>query len=391
MNSSDYSKIYKASLLTDVMPFWLAHSRDEKGGYFTCLDRQGKVFDTDKFIWLQGRQVWMLSTLYNQVERRPEWLEFAQHGADFLLKNGRDETGNFYFALNREGRPLVQPYNIFSDCFAAMGLGALYSATNEDQYGEIARQTFLNIIARRDNTKGKYNKQYPGTRDLKGFSLPMILSNLSVELEHILDRQLVETLIDEVIHEVMNVFYQPDSGLILENVYADGSFSDSFDGRLVNPGHVLEAMWFMMDLAVRRNDPELIAKAVAIALRALDFGWDTEHGGILYFKDIKGHPTQQLEWDQKLWWVHIEAMICMAKAWLLTDNTQCRDWFNTLHEYTYRHFSDPEYGEWFGYLNRRGEVLLPLKGGKWKGCFHVPRGLLQLGDTMDAISAKRSR
>jgi len=26
---------------------------------------------------------------------------------------------------------------------------------------------------------------------------------------------------------------------------------------------------------------------------------------------------------------------------------------------------------------RRGEVLLPLKGGKWKGCFHVPRGLFQ--------------
>lgn len=390
MDSNDYSRIYKSSLLDDVMPFWLAHSKDERGGYFTCLDRSGNVFDTDKFMWLQGRQIWMLSTLYNKVEPRGEWLDFAKHGADFLLKHGMDAEGNFYFSLNREGEPLVQPYNIFSDCFAALGLGALYTATQTDEYAEMARKTFLNIIKRRDNTKGKYNKLYPGTRDLKGFSLPMILSNLSVELEHILDRQLVDQLIEDVIHEVMEVFYQEDSGLILENVYLNGSFCDSFEGRLVNPGHVLEAMWFIMDLAVRKNDQKLINKAVAIALQALDFGWDTEFGGILYFKDIKGHPPQQLEWDQKLWWVHIEAMICMAKAWHLTGNTQCKAWFEKLHTYTYDHFSDPDHGEWFGYLNRRGEVLLPLKGGKWKGCFHVPRGLLQLWKTMDAIVEKQT-
>lgn len=386
MDSRNYIEIYKRNLLDDVMPFWMKYSKDELGGYFTCLDREGRVFDTDKFMWLQGRQIWTLATLYNRVENREEWLDFAIHGADFILKNGRDAEGNFYFSLSREGKPLVQPYNIFSDCFAALGLGALYTATKTDQYAEIARATFMNIIRRRDNTKGKYNKLYPGTRDLKGFSLPMILCNLSVEMEHLLDKQLVESLIEEVIHEVMDVFYQADSGLILENVFADGSFCDSFEGRLVNPGHVLEAMWFVMDLAVRRNDSKLIDKAIEIALRTLDFGWDTEFGGILYFKDIKGHPLQQLEWDQKLWWVHVEALVCMAKAWQLTDNERCKAWFQKLHTYTYDHFSDPTYGEWYGYLNRRGEVLLPSKGGKWKGCFHVPRGLLQLWKTFEAIS-----
>lgn len=45
--------------------------------------------------------------------------------------------------------------------------------------------------------------------------------------------------------------------------------------------------------------------------------------------------------------------------------------------YTWQHFPDSLSGlEWFGYLNRQGEILLPLKGGKWKGCFHLPRGLL---------------
>lgn len=371
--------------MQQVLPFWMKNSRDEvHGGYFTCLDRAGDVYDTDKFIWLQGRQLWMFSMLYNNVEQREDWLEMALHGADFLQKNGRDQEGNWYFSLNREGKPLVQPYNIFSDCFAAMGFGALYKATKKDEHAEIARKTFENILGRSNNTKGQYNKIYPGTRDLKGFSLPMILSNLSLEIEHILDKSIVDNLISEVIHEVLDVFYNKEIGLALENVYADGSFCDSFEGRTVNPGHNLEAMWFLMDLGVRLNDQHLINKAVKISLDVLDYGWDKEFGGILYFMDVKGHPPQQLEWDQKLWWVHVEALVCMAKAYQLTGNEACQKWFVKLHEYTWNRFRDQQLGgEWFGYLNRRGEVLLPLKGGKWKGCFHVPRSLHQIATTLE--------
>ncbi|MGV3704393.1 MAG: AGE family epimerase/isomerase [Arcticibacter sp.] len=378
------SEIYREELLGNVIPFWMKHSKDEThGGYFTCLGRDGKVFDTDKFMWLQGREVWMFATLYNKLEAKQEWLDMALHGADFMKKYGRDSEGNWYFSLNQQGKPLVQPYNIFSDCFATMGFGALYEATKKDEFGEIAKQTFENILRRRNNTKGAYNKIYPGTRDLRNFSLPMILSNLSIELEHLLDKSLVEGLIQDVINEVMNVFYQPESGIIYENVNLDGSFSDSFEGRLLNPGHTIEAMWFMMDLGVRLNDQALINKSIDIALKALEYGWDEQYGGIFYFLDCKGNPPQQLEWDQKLWWVHVEALVCMAKAWSLTGNEAAKEWFLKLHDYTWNHFKDPEHGEWFGYLNRRGEVLLNLKGGKWKGCFHVPRALFQVYKTLE--------
>nr|WP_256012451.1 AGE family epimerase/isomerase [Pedobacter xinjiangensis] len=379
-----YSELYKEELLGNIIPFWMKHSKDNVGGgYFTCLDQHGKVFDKDKFIWLQGRQVWMFSMLYNNVEARQEWLEMAEHGADFLKKYGRDAEGNWYFSLDQHGKPLIQPYNIFSDCFASMGFAALYKANSKDEYADIAKNTFENIINRRNNTKGKYNKIYPGTRDLKNFSLPMILSNLSLELEHILDPKLVNTLIEDVIHEVMEVFYQPESGLILENVYQDGTFADCFEGRLVNPGHVIEAMWFIMDLGIRIKSQPLIDKTIEIALNAIEYGWDKDFGGILYFKDIKGYPPQQLEWDQKLWWVHVEALVCMAKAYHVSGNERCKIWFEKLHEYTWKHFRDAEYGEWFGYLNRKGEVLLPLKGGKWKGCFHIPRALYQVWKTLE--------
>ncbi len=386
MDYKSSAALYKNELLRNVIPFWENHSKDEQyGGYFTCLNREGKVFDTDKFIWLQAREVWMFSTLFNKVEQKQQWLNMAFHGAKFLQKFGHDGNLNWYFSLTRDGKPLVQPYNIFSDCFATMAFGQLYKATGDEEFGQMAKNTFGNILKRSDNPKGKYNKLVPGTRPLKGFSLPMILCNLSLEMEHLLPEQLVEGIIQKVVHEVLEVFYQPDSGLILENVKPDGSFSDSFEGRLLNPGHGIEAMWFIMDLSVRLKRPDLAEKAVEIVLRTLEHSWDNKYGGIFYFLDVKGNPPQQLEWDQKLWWVHIETLISLIKGYALTGNEKCLNWFEKVHNYSWLHFADPEHGEWFGYLNRRGEVLLPLKGGKWKGCFHVPRGLFQVWKTLETL------
>jgi len=382
---------YRTELFENVIPFWLNHSQDMKhGGYFTCLDRQGNVFDTDKFIWLQARQVWLFSMLYNKVEKRQEWLECAIQGAEFLKKHGHDGKFNWYFSLTREGKPLVEPHNIFSYTFATMAFGQLNLATGNQEYADIAKRTFDIILSRQDNPKGKWDKSFPGTRSLKGFSLPMILCNLSMEIEHLLDESFLEQIMDACIHEVMEVFRRTElGGLIVENVNSDGSLSDTFDGRLINPGHAIEAMWFIMDLGVRLNRPGLIEKAVETTLKMVEYGWDKEYGGIFYFLDRKEFPPQQLEWDQKLWWVHIETLISLLKGYQLTGSQECLDWFEKVHEYTWNHFKDPEYPEWWGYLNRRGEVLLDLKGGKWKGCFHVPRGLYQCWKILETINAKQ--
>ena len=386
------ASLYKNTLLQDVIPFWEKYSLDrDYGGYFTCLDREGKVYDTDKFIWLQNRQLWTFSLLYNQVEKRENWLEIAQLGADFLAKNGRDTEGNWYFSLNREGNPLVQPYNIFSDCFAAMAFSQYAIASGLESAKEIALQAYNNVLRRQDNPKGKYNKVYPGTRNLKTLAVPMILANLSLEMDWLLQSDLLESILDSTIQEVMGDFVDRDTGLVYENVTPEGKHLDCFAGRLINPGHTIEAMWFMMDIVQRRlkkdeetretrrqgrqDNEDLINLAIDIVLNTLEFGWDKEYGGIYYFLDIKGHPPEQLEWNQKLWWVHLETLVALIMGYKLTGREECWQWYQKVHDYTWKHFSDPQYGEWWGYCDRRGEVLLNLKGGKWKGCFHVPRAL----------------
>lgn len=374
--ASQLARQYRLALLDDVLPFWQRHSLDRvNGGYFTCLDRQGNVFDTDKFVWLQCRQVWTFSMLYNKLESRPEWLDVARLGADFLLKHGMDEGGNWYFCLDQTGRPLVAPYNIFSDCFATMALAQYSKAAGDERARNVALDTYRNIWRRKDNPKGVYSKAMPGARPLRSLALPMILSNLSLELEDVLDKGQVARDVRQVVDEVMNVFLDGGRGVLFENVAPDGSHVDSFEGRLLNPGHGIEAMWFMMDIGQRLGDKDLIDRAVDTVLSTLDLAWDKQHGGILYFMDALGKPPQQLEWDQKLWWVHLETLVALLMGYNLTGRQACWEWFERVHQYSFGHFADPNYGEWFGYLNRRGEVLLELKGGKWKGCFHVPRAL----------------
>jgi N-acylglucosamine 2-epimerase len=376
LSPADLTHQYRDALLGDVLPFWEKHSLDrEYGGFFTCLARDGSVFDTDKFLWLQARQVWLFSMLYNRMEKRDTWLEVARHGAEFLRRHGMDAEGNWYFSLARDGRPLVQPYNIFSDCFAAMAFSQFALAAGDEDARQIADRTYRNILRRRENPKGKYAKAVPDSRPMISLALPMILANLTLELDWLLDAGTYDQAVAACREEVFSRFLDERRQVLHEQVAPDGSHVDCFEGRLLNPGHGIEAMWFMMDIAERRNDRPLMEQAVEVVLRTLDLGWDQQQGGIYYFLDAQGHPPQQLEWDQKLWWVHVETLVALLKGYRLTGRPACWDWYERVHAYTWQHFPDPEYGEWFGYLKRGGEVLLPLKGGKWKGCFHVPRGL----------------
>lgn len=370
------SQTYLSALLQDVIPFWERFSPDrEAGGYLTCLDRQGRVYDTDKFMWLQGRQVWMFSKLYNVLEKRPAWLDLARHGVDFMRRHGRDSEGNWYFSLNRQGTPLIQPYNIFSDCFAAMAFSQYALASGDDEARSIARQTLDHILQRQANPKGRYNKSFPGTRPLTSLVLPMILCNLVLEMEWMLDTATLDQILDSSLAVILGKCLDRKRLLLHEAVNPDGSPADCFEGRMISPGHGIEAAWFVMDIAARRGDKVLINQCIDIALSLLQYGWDPVHGGLFYFRDCENRPQDRLDWDQKLWWVHLESLVAFSKGYALTGRSDCAEAFARIHAYAWARFPDPQYGEWFGYLNRQGEVLVDAKGGKWKGCFHVPRAL----------------
>jgi N-acylglucosamine 2-epimerase len=381
-----YRDLYKKNLLEDVIPFWEQYSLDgEQGGYFTCLDRTGQIYDTDKFTWLQARQVWTFSMLYNRVEKKERWLSIAESGIRFLRKHGRDSNGNFYFSLTREGKPLTHAFNIYADCFAALAFGEYAKASGDEASFEISKKTFQQFLLRKDNPKGKFEKT-TGLRPMRSFGLPMMTAYLTYELEGIVESDEREAIFEHCIDQIFEIHYNPETRIIHEYVASDGQFIDTHEGRLINPGHGIEAMWFLMDIAEKLGRPALMERAIEVCLEILEYGWDKEYGGIFYFMDAENAPLQQLEWDQKLWWVHQEALIALSRAYLHTGRKDIWAWFEKVHQYAWQHFPDPENGEWFGYLNRAGKPHLSLKGGKWKGCFHTPRALYECWQNFEKLT-----
>ncbi len=393
MNSNLHSVVtrYENELLNSVIPFWEKHCPDlEEGGYFTCLDRDGSVYDTTKYMWMQWRIVYMFSTLYQTEYRKDNWLDIALQGYDFLTKNGKSDDGSYYFALNRRGEPAVAPYNIYSDCFAAMGAAALYKTTGNEAYAVETRSAMNSYIKRIDNPKGCWEKGMSGQPKRLALGHYMILANLCCVMKECLESDEYDSQAERAVDTVMDKFWNPELKVIFENVCPDGSFDlASCTGRDLNPGHGLESMWFILNYAEQNQREDLIERACEMILGNLEFGWDKEYGGIYYFMDALGKPHLELQHDMKLWWVHNEATLACLYAWRLSGKEIFRDWFEKIDAWTWQHFPDPEYGEWFGYLNRRGEATHFLKGGKWKTFFHLPRGLFIAIDQMKKIQTKK--
>ena len=380
MDWTPFIQRYEDELLKNVIPFWQEHCIDrECGGFFSCLDRDGSVYDPNKYMWMQWRIVYMFATLYSSEygKGREDWLQIARDGYDFLVAHGRLDDGSYCFQLNRKGEPAMGPFSIFSDCFAAMGAAALFRATGEEMYKHEAESAMTSYIRRIPNPKGKYEKSLPGKERYLSHGSYMILANLGCEMRDCLDTDRYDAECRQAINTVMDKFFHPGLRVIFENVRPDGSFDlDSSEGRFLNPGHGLESMWFVMRYGETHGDRKLIRRAADYTDAQFRFGSDPEFGGIFYFMDALGKPSPELQHDMKLWWPHNEATIAALYAYRLTGEPRFLDRFLEIDAYSFSHFRDPLYGEWFGYLNRRGEPTHLLKGGKWKTFFHLPRCLL---------------
>ncbi len=377
MDFKPYIARYENELVNNVIPFWENHCVDtEFGGYFTNLDRDGSVYDTEKYMWMQWRIVYMFATLYMSRFKKDNFLDIAKQGFDFLTKHGKSEDGTYYFALNRKGEPTMAPSNIFSDCFAAMGAAAMYKATGEKIYFDEANNAMKNYIRRMDNPKGKWEKSMPAKAKRLSHGHFMILANLGYVMKDCLGTTEYDADSRRAVDTVMEKFWNEDLQVLFENVNPDGTFDlESCDGRLINPGHGLESMWFVMNYAESCGDKAMIAKAAKIVKALLEFGTDKTYGGIYYFMDVLGRPHLELQHDMKLWWPHNEATLATLYAYRLTGEEYYLDKFKEIDQYSWEHFKDREYPEWFAYLNRRGEPTHLLKGGKWKTFFHLPRCL----------------
>lgn len=366
--------------------FWLKNGMDSvHGGVYTCLDRTGKIFSTDKSVWMQGRCGWIFAFLCSRYGVKPEWLAASKSCLDFMEKYciNRGAGDRMYFTVTEDGQPLRQRRYCFSEAFYAMANAEYYGVTGEKECLDRARRAYdlyWELNHGMADPTGLGPKTIPETRTGRSFGIPMIYLNVTsvlmrVDPEH---RKLYEERAKSCVDDIFAYHVHPELKCVLENVGPNGEARLNYtEGRIVNPGHDIEGVWFLLEQAARTNDPSLVEKAETIFNWAITAGWDKEYGGLLYFVDCLGNPPEAYEHDMKLWWPHDEILIASLMLYRDTGKQEYLDWFYKTLDYSKAHFSDPEYGEWYGYLRRDGKPTEPAcKGSTFKGPFHLPRMLI---------------
>ena len=384
MNWNEYlkgwSQKYRDDLVNDIMPFWLKNGLDRiNGGVYTCVDRDGSLIDSTKSVWFQGRFAFVCSFAYNTIEKNPEWLAAAKSTIDFIEAHCFDTDGRMYFEVMADGTPLRKRRYVFSESFAAIAMAEYAKASGDMSYAEKALNLFKDIrkfVA----TPGYMEPKYLPTMQAKGHSLVMILINTASRIRNVISDPVLDQQINESI-ESLKDFMKPEFEALLEMVGTNGEFIDTINGRLINPGHCIETAWFLLEEAKHRGwDKELTAQAIQILDWSWEWGWDKQYGGIINFRDCRNLPPQDYSQDMKFWWPQTEAIIATLYAYEATGDDKYLIWHKQISEWTYAHFPDSEYGEWYGYLHRDGTVAQPAKGNIFKGPFHIPRMMIKSFD-----------
>ena len=382
MNVKEYiqswADSYKKDLTENIMPFWMEHGWDrENGGVYTCVNRDGSLMDSTKSVWFQGRFAFICAFAYNNVEKNQMWLDAAKSTLEFIEKHCFDEKGHMYFSVTADGQPLRKRRYVFSETFASIAMSEYALATGDQHWTQRALQIFEDT-QRFLNTPGFLPEKFEPNVQLQSHSIIMILINVGSCIRKVVNDPKLTAQIDESIAKLKEYFIHPEFKCLLETVGMNGEFVNTNMTRTINPGHCIETVWFIMEEAKLRGwDKDMLDMALTIFDWSWDWGWDKEYGGIINFRDCLNLPVQDYSQDMKFWWPQCETIIASLYAYLATGDEKYLYLHERISEWTYAHFPDSEYGEWYGYLHRDGTVAQPAKGNLFKGPFHIPRMMIK--------------
>ena len=374
----DWAERYRAVLEDDVFPFWMKYGLDKvHGGVYTCVDRDGTLMDTTKSVWFQGRFGFTAAYAYNHVEKNPQWLAASKSCIDFIEAHCFAPDGHMYFEVTEDGVGLRKRRYVFSESFAAIAMSEYAVASGDTTYARKALELFKRM-QRFLSEPGFLPSKYEPVFQAQGHSITMILVNTAACIRKAIADPCLDEQIDRSVDALRKYFMHPEYQALLETVGPEGEFIDTLAGRTINPGHCIETAWFLLEESRHRGwDKDLTEMALTIFNWSWKWGWDEAFGGILNFRDCKGFPNQDYSQDMKFWWPHCEAIICTLYAYEATGDEKYLALHRQVSDWTWSHFPDPEFGEWYGYLHRDGSPAHRAKGNLFKGPFHIPRMLVK--------------
>ena len=386
----DFQKLsaqYQQTLLRQVVPFWLKHSRDEQcGGYFDILTTTGEAIEGDKFVTMQAQQVWAFSWLYNTLDGQPSWLEHARHGATFLSEFAHDDALTSYAQLDRRGRPMAPSFDGIADSFSAMAYAQFHRTTGNDEWAMLAKQVFSTMLQRREAMRTTQTV-IGGFRQIRHLSESVALLKAILEMQPLLDEETWKQHVDMVLQELLLEFVDRRTDTLREYILPEGAFVNTPEGRRLNVGLTFQTASYLLDfyaenVLVKTSytgviNRKLATQIVTWCLNVCEQAWDELTSGLHQYIDIKGQLVIFPGWQQKWAWVHVEATAVLLKGYVYSQNPDCLKWFKRIHDYTFQHFPDLKHIGWQLAIDQSAQPVLLAKSIPPVGCFSLIRCLTE--------------
>ena len=372
--------------MDEIIPFWEDRVLDHKyGGYFNYFTREGNLYDTLKPGWFVGRTMHTFALFYNVLGPRDKWLNIASAGRKMMDGSFYSGHGRFNKMLNQKGEVLEGATSIFTDCFAVKGLYEYIAAckTPNEADLELAEKLSRHLF---ENIKSADVQNAECPQGLQKHAMTFMSLAVATESRSVLGDK-YQHIVDECINRSLYEFASDKYQAAFEYIGTDGKPTLEGAGRILDPGHTMEALWFAMEEGFHSGNDGYIKRAGEILDWVIDRSYDETYGGFYHLSDIDS-KTEKLEavdygpikadWSHKIWWVQCEALLTLAMSAVLNKNERHWQYFLKQREFTEDVFRDKEFGEWYSFASPEGKVLCNLKGFAGKGPYHVPRCILRL-------------
>jgi mannose/cellobiose epimerase-like protein (N-acyl-D-glucosamine 2-epimerase family) len=375
----------------NIVKFYLPNCVDQvNGGYLESL-RDGKFAPTgEKFLTMQGRQLWFFSTLAHEGIEKGAALAAAKSGFDFLEKHMRDpKHGGYFSKVTDDGNPLDTRKHVYLNAFALYGLVGYYRAT-KDEAALKSAQALFHVLEEKahDSAHGGYNEffyedwrpikdqkeaGFVGAIDTKTYNTHLHVLEALAELYRVWPDPLVARRLQETILINSNTVRHPDYFCNIDGWRPDWRMIQTPQNLRASYGHDVECAWLTMDAArtLKLSQRVLRGWAEALVGYSLKYGYDRRHGGFFYTGPL-GKPAED---TRKEWWVEAEALVSMLEMYKLTGQREYYDVFRQTLDFVEKHQVSPE-GSWWASRKADGSAQSDQRSSPWQGAYHNGRSMI---------------
>jgi mannobiose 2-epimerase len=385
-----------------IIKFYLPHCVDRaNSGYLESL-KDGKFIPTgEKFLTVQGRQLWFFSTLAQHGIEKEAALAAAKTGFEFLEKHMLDRKHGGYFSkVSDDGKPVDTRKHVYLNAFALYGLVAYYRATKDEDALKSAQALFQVLEEKaHDSDHGGYNEffsedwrpikdkkeaGYVGAIDTKTYNTHLHILEALAELYRVWPDPLVAKRLTETILINTNTVRHPEYYCNIDGWHPDWQIVDSPQNLRASYGHDVECAWLTMDAArTLKLSPDMLRGwAEALIGYSLKHGYDREHGGFYYTGPL-GKPAED---TRKEWWVEAEALVSMLEMYKLTGKREYYDIFCQTLDFVEKNQVASE-GSWWASRKADGSPLSDQRSSPWQGAYHSGRSMILCEKLLKELAA----